>query len=74
MILSVQSKFGNSAELVSSCKTWNRLLARFHPGQLSFLLWAASDTPRLPTAVNLQYNVIPTAHYVIPSDPQQLMS
>ena len=38
--------------LESSCKTWNRLLKGFHPGQLSFLLHAASDT--LPTAVNLQ--------------------
>ena len=36
----------------ASCKTWNRLLSTFHPGQLSFLLRAASDT--LPTAVNLQ--------------------
>ena len=35
--LSVQSKFGSSAELENSCKTWNRLLAGFHPGQLSFL-------------------------------------
>ena len=49
--LTVQSKFGCSAELESSCKTWNRLLAGFHPGQLSFLLQAASDT--LPTAINL---------------------
>ena len=39
-------------ELENSCKTWNRLLSGFHPGQLSFLLRAASDT--LPTAVNLQ--------------------
>ncbi|XP_065884075.1 uncharacterized protein [Dysidea avara] len=50
--LTVQSKFESSAELESSCKTWNRLLKGFHPGQLSFLLRAASDT--LPTAVNLQ--------------------
>ena len=50
--LSVQSKFGGSAALEASCKTWNRLLSTFHPGQLSFLLRAASDT--LPTAVNLQ--------------------
>ena len=27
-------------------------MSGFHPGQLSFLLWAASDT--LPTAVNLR--------------------
>ena len=50
--LSVQSKFKGSVELEESCKTWNRLLSGFHPGQLSFLLRAASDT--LPTAVNLQ--------------------
>jgi len=50
--LSVQSKFEGSAELEDSCKTWNQLLSGFHPGQLSFLLHAASDT--LPTAVNLQ--------------------
>ena len=50
--LSVQSKFEGSAELEDSCKTWNWLLSGFHPGQLSFLLRAASDT--LPTAVNLQ--------------------
>ena len=50
--LSVQSKFEGSAELEGSCKTWNRLLSGFHPGQLSFLLRAASDI--LPSAVNLQ--------------------
>ena len=50
--LTVQSKFSSSAELERSCKTWNRLLAGFHPGQLSFLLRAASDT--LPTAINLR--------------------
>ena len=49
--LSVQCKFGDSAKLEESCKTWNRLMSGFHPGQLSFLLWATSDT--LPTAVNL---------------------
>jgi len=42
--LSVQSKFADSAKLERSCRTWNRLMAGFHPGQLSFLLWAASDT------------------------------
>ena len=36
--LSVQSKFGDSAALEASCKTWNKLLSTFHPGQLSFLL------------------------------------
>ena len=50
--LTVQSKFEGSAELEVSCKSWNRLLGGFHPGQLPFLLHAASDT--LPTTVNLQ--------------------
>ena len=49
--LSVQCKFEDSAKLEATCKTWNRLLSGFHPGQLSFLLRASSDT--LPTAVNL---------------------
>ena len=30
--------------LESSCKTWNRLLKGFHPGQLSFLLRTTSDS------------------------------
>jgi len=51
-MLSVQSNFEGSVELEESCKTWNQLLSGFHPGQLSFLLYAVSDT--LPTAVNLQ--------------------
>ena len=46
----MQSKFEGSAILEDSCKTWNRLLSRFHPGQLSL---AGSDT--LSTAVNLQW-------------------
>jgi len=46
--ISVQSKFADSAELETSCRTWNRLLFSLHPGQLSFL---PSDT--LPTAINL---------------------
>ena len=50
--LTVQCKFADSARLEDSCKTWNRLIAGFNPGQLSFLLRAASDT--LPTAVNLR--------------------
>ena len=50
--LSVQSKFADSAELETSCRTWHRLLSSLHPGQLSFLLRAASDT--LPTVMNLQ--------------------
>ena len=51
--LSVQSKFADSAELETSCRTWHRLLSSLHPGQLSFLLRAASDT--LPTAMNLRW-------------------
>ena len=31
-------------------------MSGFHPGQLSFLLWAASDT--LPTAVNGVFNLM----------------
>ena len=50
--LTVQSKFEGSADLEYFRKTWNRLLGDFHPGKLSFLLHAASDT--LPTAVNLR--------------------
>ena len=49
--LTVQSKFGDSAKLEATCGSWNRLMSGFHPGQLSFLLRASSDT--LPTAVNL---------------------
>ena len=49
--LSVQSKFADSAELETPCRTWHRLLSSLHPGQLSFLLRAASDT--LPTTMNL---------------------
>ena len=70
--LTVQSKFGCSVELESSCKTWNRLLAGFHPSQLSFLLRAASDT--LPTAINLRRWSVQCVYYVIPPDPQQLIS
>ena len=47
----MQCKFLDSARLETSCKTWNKLLTGFHPGKLSFLLRASSDT--LPTAVNL---------------------
>ena len=46
------TKFLDSARLETSCKTWNKLLTGFHPGQLSFLLRASSDT--FPTAVNLR--------------------
>ena len=52
-IPSVQCKFRDSAKLEESCKTWNWLISGFHPGQLSLLLQAASDT--LPTAVNLRH-------------------
>jgi len=43
---------GDLAELETSCRTWNRLLYSLRPGQLAFLLRAASDT--LPTAMNLR--------------------
>ena len=49
--LTVQCKFLDSARLATSCRTWNKLLTGFHPGQLSFLLRVSSDT--LPTVVNL---------------------
>ena len=49
--LSVQCKFLDSARLETSCRMWNKLLSGFHPGQLSFLLRASSDT--LPSPVNL---------------------
>jgi len=47
--LQTQSKF---AELETSCRTWNQLLSSLYPGQLSFLLRAASDT--LSTAMNFR--------------------
>ena len=51
--LSVQGKLKDSVfGLESCCKTWNRPLLGCHPGHLSFILRAASDT--LPTPVNLQ--------------------
>ena len=50
--LSVQCKLKDSVCLESCCKTWNRLLLGCHPGHLSFILQAVSDT--LPTPVNLQ--------------------
>jgi len=51
--LTVQCKFLDSAKLESSFRTWNKLLAGFYPGQLSFLSRASSDT--LPTEVNLRH-------------------
>ena len=56
LTLTVQSKFENSAELESSCRTWNRLVTGFHLGQLSFLLMAVSKT--FLTVVKI-YNVGP---------------
>ncbi|XP_065907873.1 uncharacterized protein [Dysidea avara] len=50
--LSVQCKFESSAVLEADSKLWNRLLLGFHPGQLSFVLRASSDT--LPTPLNLR--------------------
>ena len=50
--LSVQCKFNDSAKLEATCGSWNCLLSGFHPGRLSFLLRASSDT--LPTEVNLR--------------------
>ena len=50
--LSVQCKLKDSVCLESCRRTWNRLSLGCHPGHLSFILRAASDT--LPTPVNLQ--------------------
>ena len=50
--LSVQCKFSDAAFLETSNQLWNRLLLGFHPGQLSFILRASSDT--LPTPLNLR--------------------
>ena len=50
--LNVQCKFKDAASLKMSTRLWNRLLLGFHPGQLSFVLRASSDT--LPTPINLQ--------------------
>ena len=50
--LSVHCKLKDSVSLESCCGTWNRLLLGCNPGQLFFILRAASDT--LPTLVNLQ--------------------
>jgi len=72
--LSVPFKFGDLAELEASCRNWNRLLSGLHPGQLSFLLRAASGT--LPTAMNLQqWNIQYSAKcsYVILHVPPQPM-
>jgi len=54
-LITVQCKFLDSAKLETSCRTWNKLLTGFHPGQLSFMLRVASDTMTLPTAVNLRH-------------------
>jgi len=81
--LSVQCKFGNSATLEADSKLWNRLLLGFHPGQLSFVLRASSDT--LPTPLNLRRWHIqtgatcalcqsprPTSHHVLNGCPVAL--
>ena len=51
------------------------LLSGLHPGQLSFILRASSDT--LPTDVNLVitgiFSVMQNVLYAIHHDPQQLM-
>jgi len=81
--LSVQCKFEDSATLEAESKLWNRLLLGFHPGQLSFVLRASSDT--LPTPLNLHRWHIqtgatcllcqssrPTSHYVLNGCPVAL--
>ena len=51
--LTVQGKLKDSVTLESGCRTWNRLLLLgCNPGQLSFVLCAASDT--LPISVDLK--------------------
>ena len=61
--LSVQSRMADSAKLEASCRTWNRLLSSLHPGQFSFLLWAASNT--LPTAMNGIYSAVQNVLFVV---------
>ena len=50
--LSVQRKFSDACTLEKENKVWNRIMDSLSPGQLSFLLRAASDT--LPTPLNLR--------------------
>ena len=47
--LSVQHKFTHAVSLEISSHLWNQLLLGFHPGQLSFIFHASSDT--LVTAI-----------------------
>ena len=50
--LLVQRKFGEACSLENENKVWNRIMDSLPPGQLSFILRAASDT--LPTPLNLR--------------------
>ena len=50
--LSVQRKFSDVCVLESDNHVWNRIMDGLPPGQLSFILRAASDT--LPTPLNLR--------------------
>jgi len=66
--LQTLSEFGDSAELEASCRNCNRLLSSLHPGQLSFLLLAASDT--LPTTMNLRrWNIQCSAKCILCDSP-----
>ena len=60
--LSDQCKFGDSAQLGELCKIWNWPMSGSHPGQLSFLFWAVSDTS--PNAVNYQTSIKFSAHLI----------
>jgi len=53
--LNIQSKFLDSARLETSYRTWNKFLSGFHPGQLSFLLRAFSDTLHYSQLMSLAY-------------------
>ena len=49
--LTVQTKFSDACSLEKENRVWNQIKDSLTPGQLSFILWAASDT--LPTPLNL---------------------
>ena len=49
--LTVQTKFSDACSLEKENRVWNRIKDSLPPGQLSFILRAASDT--LPTPLNL---------------------
>ena len=51
--LTVQRKFSDACSLEKENRVWNRILGVLPPGQLSFILQAASDT--LPTPLNLRH-------------------